>query len=214
MVSNYRRTVTDLIKKAKSSPSDNSGIDNGKEPLYFKSRALWRRWLQKNYATHPQGVWLLFYKKATAVPSISLMEATEEALCFGWIDGQLRRIDDEKHKIKYVPRRKNSIWSLNNRMRAERLIKEGKMMPPGMVKIEEAKKNGNWDNAYSTGMPQPLPDELKKALAANHQAKKLLESLPPSRKFQYIYWINDSKTGATQKRRIAKVIELLKQIGK
>jgi len=202
------------MKKTKRSPSDNSGIENGKEPLYFKSRVSWRRWLQKNYATHPQGIWLLFYKKATAVPSISLVDATEEALCFGWIDGQLRRIDNEKHKIKYVPRRKNSVWSLNNRMRAERLIKEGKMMPPGMVKIEEAKKNGNWDNAYSIGRPLAIPPEMVMALDSNDQAQNIFDNLSPSRKFQYIYWINDSKTGATKKRRIAKVIELLKQTAK
>jgi uncharacterized protein YdeI (YjbR/CyaY-like superfamily) len=179
--------------------------------LHFSNRAAWRRWLQKNYATHPGGVWLLFYKKATGIPSVSLAEATEEAICFGWIDGRLRRIDDEKHKIKFVPRRKNSVWSLVNKTRAERLIETGKMMPAGLEKIEEAKKNGNWDNAYSTSRPQPIPPELVAAMTANLPLQQAFNSLSPSMKYQYIFWINQAKTGTTRARRIEKVIELSTQ---
>jgi uncharacterized protein YdeI (YjbR/CyaY-like superfamily) len=104
----------------------------------------WRAWLEANHSVEKE-VWLMFYKKHAATPCVTYEEATEEALCFGWIDSLMKRIDDEKRALRYTPRRKGSLWSERNKRLVARLIEQGRMTEAGLAKIEEAKQNGGWD---------------------------------------------------------------------
>ena len=116
--------------------------------LSFKNRDEWRKWLEKNYRKEKE-VWLVPYKKHVGKIGIQLEEAVEEALCFGWIDGKLRKVDKERFILRYSPRKANSVWSKLNRERVERLVKSGKMTAAGLSVIEEAKKRGSWNQAYT-----------------------------------------------------------------
>src|SRR4030042_3901104 len=118
-------------------------------PKHFKNRGEFRKWLEKNHAKKTE-LWILFYKVRTNKKSVRYAEAVEEALCFGWIDGILKRIDDEKHAQRFTPRNPKSIWSKVNKERAKRMINEGKMTNAGLIKIKDAKKSGWWQNAYTT----------------------------------------------------------------
>jgi uncharacterized protein YdeI (YjbR/CyaY-like superfamily) len=113
-------------------------------PLAFATAAEWRSWLQDNHARQDEA-WLTISKKHSGAPFVSLSEATEEALCFGWIDSFMRPIDGERYALRYSPRRPGSNWSPTNRALAARLIDEGRMTEAGLAKIEEARRNGRWD---------------------------------------------------------------------
>src|SRR3972149_6842154 len=119
------------------------------DALYFPNRPAWQKWLEKHHDKE-KDVWLLRYKKDSGKPSVSYEDALEEALCFGWIDGKVKGIDNEKSGLRFSPRKAKSRWSKTNKDKAERLIREGRMTPAGLAKIEEAKKGGVWDSAYVT----------------------------------------------------------------
>ena len=114
------------------------------ETLFCPDRDTWRVWLAEHGATRRE-VWLLFSKKHTGRPGLEYVEAVEEALCFGWIDGQLRRIDEEKHAIRFTPRRTGSVWAKSNKARVARMIEQGRMTEAGMALVRDAQKNGEWD---------------------------------------------------------------------
>lgn len=116
------------------------------QPLYFTNAAEWRAWLQVNHASQDE-IWLLMYKKSTGVPCISFRETAEEAMCFGWVDSVMQRVDDETYALRFTQRKPGSAWSEGNKKRAEMLIGQGRMAEPGLAKIEEAKRNGQWDKA-------------------------------------------------------------------
>ena len=114
------------------------------EPLECATAAEWRRWLERHHDSET-GVWLLIAKKGASRPGVSLVDATEEALCFGWIDSAMRPVDDERYRLRYTPRRAKSNWSEVNKARVERLVREGRMTDAGLAKVEEAKADGRWD---------------------------------------------------------------------
>jgi uncharacterized protein YdeI (YjbR/CyaY-like superfamily) len=114
------------------------------EPLHFTTAAEWRTWLERHHATQDEA-WLMIYKKHTETPSVTVAQATEEALCFGWIDSFMRPIDAERYTLRYSPRRPGSNWSGRNKALATRLIEQGRMTEAGLAKIEEAKRNGRWE---------------------------------------------------------------------
>ncbi|MCD4740842.1 bacteriocin-protection protein [archaeon] len=105
------------------------------EKKYFRDRHCWRAWLEKNWNSKKE-LWVVFYKKHTGKQCVSYENAVEEALCFGWIDGTLKRIDDEKHAVRFTPRRAGSVWANSNKIRIKKLIKQGKMAEPGMKKVK------------------------------------------------------------------------------
>jgi uncharacterized protein YdeI (YjbR/CyaY-like superfamily) len=182
-----------------------------KEPLkrqFFQGREDWRAWLAENYAT-AQEIWLVIHKKHMAKAGLTYVEALEEALCFGWIDGILKRIDDEKHTIRFSPRRKNSIWSEQNKKRVGRLIEEGQMTEAGQARIEEAKANGQWEKAAVREDVTVVPPELTAALAGNTQARENFEKLAPSYRRQFIYWVGIAKHDETRRKRVAECVRLL-----
>lgn len=180
------------------------------DPRHFGSRVEWRAWLAENHAAANE-MWLLLYKKHTGKPGLSYDQAIEEALCFGWIDGILKRIDDEKHTIRFSPRRKNSIWSQRNKERVRRMIDEGRMTEVGLAKVQEAKKNGQWDKAAVRADVTQVPDALAKGLARNARARRNFERLAPSYRRRFIYWVASAKREETRTKRVREAVELLAQ---
>lgn len=174
----------------------------------MRSRDQWRTWLAENHAVEKE-LWLVFYKKHTGKSGLIYEEAIEEALCFGWIDGILKRIDDEKHMIRFSPRRKNSIWSENNKTRVAKLIKQGRMAEAGLAKIKAAKENGQWDKATVREDPVHIPNELTEALAKNEKARRNFEKLAPSYRKHFIYWIDSAKRDETRRKRVNEAVGLL-----
>ena len=176
----------------------------------FKSRDDWRAYLAQNYARATE-LWLVFYKKNSDKRSVSYDEAVEEALCFGWIDGIIKAMDDEKYATRFSPRRRGSIWSESNKRRVARMIAQERMTEIGLAKVEEAKRNGEWDRATQREDVTDIPRELEQALQANKLAQRNFDTLAPSHKRQYIYWITDAKKDETRRRRIRVAITMLKE---
>jgi len=177
------------------------------EGILFQNRNEWRNWLEKNHDKY-KGVWLIYYKKHTKKESVTYNDGVEEALCFGWIDSIVKTVDNERYTQKYTPRRKNSIWSKINKDRVEKMIKEGKMTIFGMAKVEEAKKNGEWDKAYGMRIKPELPDDLKTELQKNELAWKNFSNFADSYQTTYIYWLNSAKRLETREKRINEIVKL------
>ncbi|KPK12332.1 MAG: hypothetical protein AMJ68_02250 [Acidithiobacillales bacterium SG8_45] len=174
----------------------------------FKNRHEWREWLEKNHDKESE-VWLVFYKVKVNKESVKYDEAVEEAICFGWIDSIVKRIDDEKHMQKYTPRKANSNWSSKNKKRVEKLIKKGLMTEFGLKTIEIAKQNGSWNKLDSVDIRLETPKELTDAFTKNSKAKKAFENLAPSRKKQFLWWIESAKRDETKNKRIKETLRLL-----
>lgn len=176
----------------------------------FKNRSEWRSWLATNHDVESE-IWLVFYKVRIKKESIKYEEAVEEALCFGWIDSTVKRIDDEKHMQKYTPRKLNSNWSASNKARVSKLIKEGLMTEAGLKAIEIAKQNGSWNRLDSIEIRLEIPESLNEVFSENRTVKKVFEELSPSRKKQFLWWIKSAKRDDTRERRIKETIRLLSE---
>ena len=174
--------------------------------LFFERREGWRGWLEKNHdkANH---VWLIHYKKGSGKKSMTLEESVEEAICFGWIDGKLRKIDDEKFVVRFSPRQPNSVWSKINKERAEKLMVTGRMTKAGIATIEKAKASGSWENAYTNKIKDAIPSDLEEALRKNEQAWSNFQNFANSYRNMYIGWVSSAKTEEMRKKRIEKVVE-------
>jgi len=182
--------------------------DNLKE-LSFKNRKELRRWLQKNHA-QPESVWLIIHKKNSTGKGITVPEAVEEGLCFGWIDSKANKIDNEKYKLLFAPRKPKSVWSKVNKARIERLTAEGLMAAPGLAKIEAAKKSGSWSSIDAIE-EYKMPAELKLALAKNKTAHKHFDSFPPSAKKAIYQWIIAAKRDETLQKRVSETVSMARQ---
>ena len=176
----------------------------------FNNREVWRAWLEKNHATQKE-LWLVLYKKNSGKPTVSYEQAVEEALCFGWIDGITKGIDEEKYAVRFSPRKSGSIWSESNKKRVAKMIEQGRMTEAGLAKVEEGKHNGEWDKATVREDTTNIPPELKRALKADKQAERNFDALAPSHKRQYIYWIADAKRDETRQRRIREALRMLRE---
>ena len=180
------------------------------DELYVTNREAWRAWLNKNYGSKKE-VWLIYYKKHTNKPTIPYDDAVEEALCFGWIDSIIKRIDDEKYARKFTPRKSKSNWSEANKKRARKMMKEGKMTEVGSEVIKEAKKSGDWFKIASSKQDLAVPSYMKATLAKHKKALDNFNNLAKSYKRQYIGWITNAKREETRKRRLTEAIKLLEQ---
>jgi uncharacterized protein YdeI (YjbR/CyaY-like superfamily) len=178
----------------------------GSEGRHCRNRSEWRKWLQRNHDKKDE-IWLVYYKKHTGKPSVTHAEAVEEALCFGWIDSRVNRLDEERYRQKYTPRKSKSVWSKINKDAAERLIREGKMTPAGMEKINEAKKDGRWAKAYTSRKRMRMPSDLKKALTSNKKAWKNFSNFAKSYQNMYIGWVTSAKMRETREKRIREVVK-------
>jgi uncharacterized protein YdeI (YjbR/CyaY-like superfamily) len=177
-----------------------------KNPISFTGKREWRGWLIKNHDKEKE-IWIVFFKKHTQKEGLTYAEAVEEALCFGWIDGILNRIDDEKHMIRFSPRKQGSVWSKINKEKSEKLIKEGRMTDAGIKSIEEAKKNGLWQKAYTNKKIEKMPSDLKEELIKEKQALENFNKFAATYKNMYVGFILAAKTDETRRSRIAKVVE-------
>jgi uncharacterized protein YdeI (YjbR/CyaY-like superfamily) len=178
--------------------------------LYVKTRDEWRRWLESNHKKKSE-IWLVYYKKHTGKPRISYDDAVEEALCFGWIDSIVKRVDDERFMQKFTPRREKSVWSAHNKKRALKLIREGRMTDAGLARVDEAKKSGAWNNTMKRSESQKMPVELERALAADKTAGGAWGRLTPSQRKLIAGWVADAKKEETRSRRASKAVVRLKE---
>jgi len=177
--------------------------------LYFETNAAWETWLAENYDKQNE-LWLVYYKKHTGKTSIAYEDSVRTALCYGWIDSLIKKIDDESYARKFSPRKENSVWSESNKQRVHELLAAGKMKPSGMVLVDIAKKNGSWDKTIvPPKIDLSVPDDFEKALKSEPEAKRYFESLPKSHKKQYLVWIKMAKRYETRQGRIKKSLEML-----
>ena len=174
--------------------------------LSFDNSEEWHKWLKKN-ADSAAEAWLVQHKKHSGKVSLSYEDAVLEALCFGWIDGKLKSIDKDRFIIRYSPRKSGSVWSKVNKDKAEKMIAAGRMTAAGLAKIEEAKKSGYWDAAYTNKIKDEVPSDLKKGLAEDAKAWTNFEGFANSYRNMYIGWVTGAKTEATRKKRIAEVVK-------
>jgi len=174
--------------------------------LDLKNKKQWRKWLEVNHKNCNEA-WLIHHKKPSCKKGISISEAVEEALCFGWIDSRLKKIDEKRFVLKYSPRKQKSIWSKINKEKAQELIASGKMTQAGLEKIQQAKKQGLWDKPYTNLQKEELPSDLKKSLVENKTAWNNFQNFANSYRNTYIYWINSAKTQITRKKRIIEVVK-------
>ena len=176
------------------------------EMVYFATRNEWRSWLEENH-DKCKSIWLIYYKKDSGKPRVPYDDAVEEALCFGWIDSTVRRIDEEKYAQRFTPRNTDSWWSETNIARMEKLIKEGRMTEAGLAKFRDpaAHRSTTRDMDYVT------PPGFMEALENNHEALAYFNRLPPSQTKLFFRWINGAKREETKRKRIAESVELLAQ---
>lgn len=178
--------------------------------IYVKTRAEWRNWLTHNHGKNA-GIWLVFYKKPTGRPTLEYDAAVEEALCFGWIDSIIKKLDDESYARKMTPRKSRSRWSELNKKRIKKLIKQGLMTESGLARVMEAKEWAIWEESDRPNISFEFPRELKKALAKNKKAKAFFDQLAPTYKKQFIGWVYVAKRQETKDRRVKESIALLEQ---
>lgn len=183
----------------------------GDDPVIeFESRATFAAWLGEQHA-RSEGIWLKMAKKSSAVTTVTYPEAVEVALCYGWIDGQLKRLDDDYFVQRFTPRRARSKWSKINVGKAEALIAAGKMKPAGLAEIERAKADGRWAAAYDSSSTATVPDDLAAALRAKPKAEAAFDALPRSRRYSILYQLQDAKRPDTRARRIEKFVSMLER---
>ncbi len=165
-------------------------------------------WLAENARTAPV-LWVRFYKKGTGIPTISKDDAVDEALCWGWIDGQLGKGDAESWLVRFTPRKPRSPWSKINRERVERMIAAGRMQPDGRAEVEAAKADGRWDAAYDKQSAMTVPADLVAAIEADPAALATYNRLNRQNLFSLSYRVNEAKKAETRRRRIAKFVAML-----
>jgi len=181
--------------------------------FYAADRKQWRAWLEKNHKTQTE-VWLIYYKKASKRPRIPYDDAVEEALCFGWVDSLVKRIDDEKYAQKFTPRKDTSKWSEPNKKRLRAMMEQGKMTGAGLAVIDKAVLTRLKDREGKSGKPNSgdgVPVFVQAAIDADKRARRNFYSLTPSHRLRYIRWIMSAKREETQKDRLKQAISMLAQ---
>lgn len=171
----------------------------------------WRSWLRENH-DREEVVWLVFRKKGAGPVPFGYQEALDEALCMGWVDSLLKKIDGTSYMRKFTPRKATSTWSERNKKRVGELILEGRMMPPGMKSIEVAKENGMWDKGVTPPeVDDSMPDALLTAFQDHPGARDHYFNMTSSMQKQYNIWINMAKRAETVRRRVEESLRLLEK---
>ncbi|MET8838265.1 YdeI/OmpD-associated family protein [Micromonospora sp. NPDC004540] len=169
----------------------------------------WRDWLGANHHD-PVGVWLVLAKRGAAAPtSLDYDQALDEALCHGWIDGQVRRRDEATYRQRFTPRRARSPWSARNVGIVARLVEEGRMRPPGLAEVERARADGRWDAAYAGQATAEVPADLAAALAGNARARAMFDVLTAQNRYAILYRLGSAKRAETRARRLAGFVDML-----
>ncbi len=178
------------------------------EELLVRDAEAWHAWLDIHHANHP-GVWLVLHKKGGQTTSLTYAQALDEALCFGWIDGQIARRDDDSYRQRFTPRRPNSLWSARNVEHVTRLTQTGRMRPAGIAAVEAAKKQGRWETAYRGQADTQIPPDLAQALAANPAAAATFEQLDAANRYSIVYRLNAVKHSAARDLKLAEYVDML-----
>ncbi len=176
----------------------------------FKDQSEWEHWLTKNHAT-VNGLWVQFYKKGSQTESVNYTQALEVALCYGWIDGQSKSVDETSYVQKFTPRRARSLWSKRNVERVNRLIAEGRMQPAGLAQIEQAKADGRFDQAYDPPSTMQIPEDFLKKLQINPEANAFFATLNKTNLYAIAWRIQTAKREETRQKRIEEIIKKLEQ---
>jgi uncharacterized protein YdeI (YjbR/CyaY-like superfamily) len=180
-------------------------MDGTSDPLDFAERSAWRCWLDSHHAVYSEA-WLVIQKKRSTLAGLRYEEAVEEALCYGWIDGQLRRLDDQRYLLRFSPRRATSVWSVSNIRRVEELMRSDAMTEPGRTAVAAAKESGQWQAALDRERTDEIPPELERALRREKGALAAYRALPDSVKKRYVYWIQEAKREKTKLRRARQIV--------
>lgn len=175
----------------------------------FKTPRSFETWLARTHE-RADGIRLQIAKKASGIRSVTYAEALEIALCYGWIDGQSKSIDEQWYWQRFTPRRKRSMWSKRNRDIVARLIAEGRMQKAGQAEIDRAKADGRWDAAYDSPANAKVPDDLAAALRKYPRARRFFESLDARNRYAVLHRLMTAKKPETRARRLATVIEMLR----
>ncbi len=181
---------------------------NGLQIVFFGSADEWRHWLAQNHAVS-NGVWIRFSKKGSGTPSPTHGEALDEALCYGWIDGQLKKGDEESYLQKFTPRRTRSIWSKRNIEHVARLQKAGRMKPAGLKEVEAAKIDGRWEKAYDSPANMEMPDDFLQELSKDKKAQAFFETLNKTNTYAIAWRLQTAKKPETREKRMKKILEML-----
>jgi uncharacterized protein YdeI (YjbR/CyaY-like superfamily) len=168
----------------------------------------WRAWLDEHHAESP-GVWLVLRKKDGLVTTLTYDEALDEALCFGWIDGQVGKRDDQSYLQRFTPRRPKSPWSARNVGHVARLVEVGLIQPAGQAAIDAAQADGRWDAAYAGQATAEVPPDLAAAIAANPDARAMFDLLTATNRYALVYRVNDAKRPETRAKRIDQFVVML-----
>lgn len=176
--------------------------------IYFATPREWEDWLEEN-GEASQGVWLQFYKKGASTVSVIYEEALQVALCYGWIDGQSKKYDDDSYLQKFTPRRPKGTWSKKNIERIERLMEEGRMKPSGLKEVENAKADGRWDGAYDSPANMEMPQDFLDELSKDSKAFAFFETLNRTNRFTIGWRLQTAKTSATRQKRMKAIIDML-----
>ncbi|HUB73840.1 MAG TPA: YdeI/OmpD-associated family protein [Solirubrobacteraceae bacterium] len=177
--------------------------------LLVAESAAWRRWLTANHS-HADGVWLVLAKKGTARPTaLTYAQALDEALCYGWIDGQVRRRDELTFRQRFTPRRARSAWSQRNVEHVQRLLAQGRMHAAGLAAVERAKEDGRWQDAYAGPASIEVPADLAEALRAEPRARATFATLSSQNRYAILYRVGSVKRADTRARRIERYVAML-----
>jgi uncharacterized protein YdeI (YjbR/CyaY-like superfamily) len=168
----------------------------------------WRVWLVENHEDEP-GVRLVLHKKGGSVTTLTYDEALDEALCVGWIDGQVNRRDEGSYYQRFTPRTKRSSWSARNVGHIARLDAEGRLLPAGRAAVEAAQSDGRWERAYAGPATATVPDDFAAALAENPQALAQFEALTSQNRYAFVYRLAAAKTPAARQRNVDKFVDML-----
>ncbi|WP_130734386.1 YdeI family protein [Flavobacterium sp. J27] len=177
--------------------------------LYFKNDTEWREWLHENHTLY-DGVYLIFYKVASESESMRWEEAVKVAICYGWIDSTVKKIDEDRRKQLFTPRKDKSVWSKLNKSYIEELLVQDLIHESGLKKIATAKQNGSWESLDAVENLE-IPDDLQKAFEKNTLALTNYTNFSKTYKKGYLYWLNQAKRPETRQNRIIEIIELCKK---
>ncbi|WP_327290418.1 YdeI/OmpD-associated family protein [Streptomyces sp. NBC_01198] len=178
------------------------------EELLVQDAEAWHAWLDGHHDDHP-GVWLVLHKKGGRVTALTYAQALDEALCVGWIDGQIARRDDGSYRQRFTPRRPNSPWSARNVEYVARLTAAGRMRPAGIAAVDAAKASGQWQAAYRGQADMQIPSDLAQALAADPAAAATFDQLDAANRYSIVYRLNAVKRPATRERKLAEYVDML-----
>ena len=176
--------------------------------MSFRSKAAFEKWLAGNHHSS-RGLWLKIAKKRSDHTTVDYAEALEVALCYGWIDGQKDKLDDEHWLQRFSPRGPRSKWSKINREKAEALMASGAMRPAGQAQVDAARSDGRWDAAYAGAKSAAVPEDLAAALAADPAAQAFFDTLDSRNRYSILYRVQDAKKPETRARRVAQYVAML-----